>query len=255
MTDEQTVNPEQTSPEESGSTTAETQPQVETQPTEQPLTKAEVAELIAQAVDQARELGKRELQSQQDRNRAELSRATRRAQIAENIVGSARTQLKDVDPDVAKELELAELRAREQGRMTMEQEESLARQQAEFHQGFIDRQTKFLENLGIDPKDKRVDWASDAKDYLEAMERIQSSVATIQKETVSKANQEFADRLKALEAKVKADDTEANSVETSTSSGVVAGSNADFVKKFAAGEVPLTKANQSRYEKILNESQ
>jgi len=53
----------------------------------------------------------------------------------------------------------------------------------------------------------------------------------------------LAKRLKKLEV-------EANSVETTTSPGVVAGSDAEFVKRFASGELPLTKGNVERYQKI-----
>ena len=213
-----------------------------------------IADATAKAVFEAKELGKRELQSQQDRNKTELARAQKRAQLAENVLGSARTHIQTLDPEIAKELELATYRAKEQGRTTMEQEENAAQQQAEFHQNFIGRQTKFITDLGLDPKDKRIDWGSDAKDYLDAMERIQGSVAKLQKENVQAIQSGLEARLKVLEAKVKAEETEANSVETSTSTGVVAGSDVDFMKKFATGDIPMTKANLARREKILEQS-
>jgi len=158
----------------------------------QPLTEAKVAQMIteatAKAVKEAKELGKRELQSAQDRNRVELTKASRRAQIAETVLGTARQGL---DPEVAKELELAEYRAKEQGRVTVEQEEELARQQTEFHEKFQTNLNQFITNLGVDPKDERIDWAADAKDYLEAQQRILASAALIQKENIRKSNFTF----------------------------------------------------------------
>jgi hypothetical protein len=75
----------------------------------------------------------------------------------------------------------------------------------------------------------------------------------IQKESL-KGMKDLEKRLKD-EDKKKADEEkkEANSVETTTSQGEVARmSDGDFYKKFAAGDLPMTKANKERAEKILN---
>ena len=123
-------------------------------------------------------------------------------------------------------------------------------QQAEFHQGFIARLNQFVTDLGIDPTDKRIDWAANAKNYLDAMERVQRSAAKIQKENTQAAQSGLEERLKTLEAKIKAQETEVNSVETSTPSGVVASSDANFLKEFGAGNLPMSKENIARYDKI-----
>mgnify|MGYP001560853871 CR=1 FL=1 len=213
-----------------------------------------IEEATAKSVAQAKEIGRRELQSQQDRNREELARATRRAQSAESALGDARTRLQTVDPDAAKDVEIAELRAREQGRTTQEQEETLARQMTEIRQNFYAKQTQFITNLGIDSKDKRIDWAEDAPDLVTTMGRIHDSVAKIQKENVQAIQTSLGNRLKELEKRVgkvaEAENIEVNSVETTTSPGVVAGSDAEFVKKFGAAELPYTKENEERYVKL-----
>ena len=251
-TEQEIVQQEPVSTTEQVSSTAQTTEPVVVAP--QPLTEEKVAQMITEAtekaVKEAKELGKRELQSAQDRNKVELAKASRRAQIAETVLGAARQGL---DPEVAKELELAEYRAKEQGRVTVEQEEELARQQTEFHEKFQTNLNQFITNLGVDPKDERIDWAADAKDYLEAQQRILASAALIQKENIKATQTSLETRLKALEAKVKAEEIEANSVETSTSQGVVAGSDAEFIKNFAADKIPLTKANVARYHKILEQ--
>ena len=211
-----------------------------------------IAEATARAVAEAKEAGKRELQSAQDRNKAELARAERRARVAETAITGTRQRMAELDPDAAKELELAEYRAREAGRMTADQEAELERQQTEFHTGFISQQTKFMTDIGVDPKDSRIDWADDAANYLEAMARIQTSVAQIQKENVQTMQSSLEQRLKDLEAKVTAEAIEANSVDTTTSSGVVSASDVEFRRQFADGTLPLTKANIDRHNKLIN---
>ncbi len=57
-------------------------------------------------------------------------------------------------------------------------------------------------------------------------------------------------RLKELEKLVGKVNVEVNSVETSASVGAVSGSDAEFVKKFGNGDVPLSKENVARYNKI-----
>ncbi len=210
-----------------------------------------IAEATAKAVVEAKEIGKRELQAAQDRNKAEMAKEQRRAQIAESALGAARTQI--TDPDIANQLELAALRAKEQGRMTLEQEEAMVRQQQEFHQQFQGNLTQFITGLGVDPKDNRIDWATDAPNYLDAQRRVLESVSKIQKENIQAMQSGMEKRLKDLESKVSQVNVEANSVETTTSAGVVAGSDAEFIKKFGAGDLPMTKANVDRYNKIQSQ--
>ena len=236
------------------------EPQTVPEPTKAPeppkapdaLTEDKVKQLIAEAVKQSKELGKRELQGQQDRNKAELARVQRRAQTAEKAIEDARTRIATTDPEVAKELELAQLRADREGRLLTEQEEAAIQQQSEFHKQFHDTLNQFVKGLGIDPEDKRIDWATDAPNYLVAQQRVLDSVSIIQKANLAILQSGFEKRLKDIEAKVAAQSTEANSVETSTSPGVTSASDADFAKNFAAGTLPMTKANIDRYNRLLN---
>ena len=256
--DEQIVQQEPVPIVEPVSPTAETEQKVEVKPAETPaLTAEQVRQMIAEAVGTAKESGKRELQSQQDRNKMELARTERRARIAETRLGAARTQVRGLDPDLADKMELAELRAGQQGQTTLEQEEQMAQYQTEVVQKFHAQMNQFVTGLGVDPKDPKIDWAEDATDLLQKQQRILDSVTGIQKgniqamQTVQKSLEE---RLKALEVKAKAEMTEANSVETSTSIGVVAGSDREFVKNFAEDKIPLTKANVERYQKLVEQS-
>lgn len=253
----QVVQPtEPVSPVEPVSPTAETLPEPAKPAEPQPLTAEAVQQMIAEAtaraVAEAKELGRRELQGEQDRNKAELARAQRRAQVAESTLGTARRQLQSADPETAKEFELAELRAERQGRMTMEQEEAMMRQQAEFHQQFHTNLTQFITGLGVDPNDQRIDWAGDASNYLDAQQRVLDSVSKIQKENIQATQSGLEKRLKELEAKVGESTTEANSVDTTTPQ-VVAGSDAEFIKLWGSGELPSTKENFERAQKIQSQ--
>ena len=211
----------------------------------------EAAEKAAiKAATEAKEIGKRELQSAQDRNKAELQKAQRRAQLAESTLGAARKRVEQLDPEIAKELELVSYREKDKGLTVAEQEESAIRAQQEFHQRFQDGLTQFIKTSGIDPTDKRIDWATDAPNYLEAQTRVLNSVSKIQQENAQTIQAGLEKRLKDMEAKLSKVNVEANSVSTATSQGVVAGSDEEFVKKFASGDLPTTKENVARLKKI-----
>lgn len=255
MTQEPKASTEPVLQTEPASLVAETTQKAEEKPAEpQVLTKEYVQQMIADAtagaVEQAKQLGRRELQSEQDRNKAELARMERRAKQAESTLGATRTHLQSLDPDAAKEFELAQLRAEREGRQTTEQEEQMAQYQANVVQGFHDKMSQFITGLGLNPADPKIDWANDAPDLLAKMGRIQDSVAKIQKENAQTIQSGLERRLKELESQVKKVNVEVNSVETTAPTGVVAGSDAEFVKKFGSGELPFTKVNKERYEKI-----
>ena len=211
-----------------------------------------IAEATAKAVAAAKELGRRELQSQQDRNRAEVEVAVRRAKLAEDTSKTARQRIQELDPDAAKDLELSELRAREVNRVAVEQETAQRQQQEIQGKALQDSLHAHLEALGIDPKDKRIDWAADISDYVQGRNRFDASLVKIIKEERQTMQNSLEKRLKDLEAKVSKVSTEANSVDTTISPGVVAGSDAEFLKKFGAGELELNKANVERYRKLVS---
>lgn len=212
-----------------------------------------IADSTSDAVEKAKDVGRRELQSQQDKNKAEAARLERRAKAAEAALKATQRTLEELDPDAASKAELARYKAQEQELSLTEQQEEALKTQQEFHQQFQNNLTQFITSLGIDPKNEKIDWAEDAKNYLEAQQRVLKSVADIQSESL-KEYKNLEKRLKEDE-KEKAEESkrEANSVETTTSQGDVARmSDADFYKKFANGELPMNKTNKTRAEKILN---
>ena len=213
---------------------------------------------VAKALATQTETAKREIQSVKDKAKDEVGRARteaesaqRRAKLVEGTVGAVRKSFQESEPEVAKELELQELRARDAGRLTLEQEEQAKQAHTEWIDQFYASLTQHLSSLGIDEKDQRLDWGTDAKDAFDAQRRFLDSVAKIQKETQQTMEDGFEKRLKDIETRVSQVNVEANSVNTTTSQGVVAGSDAEFVKQFGSGELPMTKANVDRYDKIV----
>jgi len=232
------------------------QEQVSEKETPQALTEERVQQLIAEAtakaVAEAKEVGKRELQSAQDRNRAETQRLERRARVAESTLSATKTEFGNVDPEVAKELELASYRAQDKSRREIEQSDAYNEQQVEVTRKFQENLIQHIVSLDIDPKDSRIDWAMDAPDLLTAQQRVLDSTAKIQKENKKTMNDSFEDRLKKMEAQLGKVNIEANSVETTASDGVVAGSDAEFEIKFGDGDLPMTKANIDRHKSIMS---
>ena len=251
---QQTVVPAELAPQAeqvSPPTTAVVEPQALTPEQEAKVTQM-IADATARAVADAKDIGKRELQSSQDRNRAEVARAERRARLAEGTLGATQTQLQALDPDVAKEMELAQLRAERAGRYTLEQEDALRQQQEVQGRALSDSLHAHLTALGVDPNDKRIDWATDSTNYVQGRSRFDASLAQIMKEDKQTMQTGLEKRLRDLEAKMAQAGIEVNSVSTAASGGAATGSDAEFVKKFGAGEIPMTKENVGRYEKIQN---
>ena len=221
------------------------------EPSQEEKLAALIEQKVTSAIAQATEMAKREIQSVKDRSRAEVEAAVRRAKLAENVLSVTRQRSQELDPDLAKELELSELRAKEASRATLEQESAQRQQQETFATALRNSLLAHLAALGIDPEDKRIDWAKDTANYVEGRSRFDASVAKVLKEEKQTMQSSLEKRLKDLEAKISQASTEANSVSTTTSPGVVVGSDKDFTKKFASGELPLTKANIERYNKLI----
>lgn len=256
MTEEQVVSStEQTSTTETASTEGEKSQEGDATP--QPLTEEKVQQMIAEAtakaVGEAKDAGRKELQSQQDRNIAALSKADRRAKTAEGTLGSAGVLLKESDPEAFKDLQIEELTARVKEHTTLDQEQEAQNQQTAYGQALHDSLIAHLDALGIDSKDERLDWAADATGLVQGRSRFDSSIAKIIKGNQQTMQSGFDERLRAIESKVEGSNIEANSVNTGASQGAISGSDAEFIKKFGSGDVPMTQESMKRYEKITKQ--
>lgn len=193
-----------------------------------------IAEAVTKALTTETEKSRREIQSAKDKAMAEVQSAQRRARLAESTVTATQRHLESLDPDTAKELELAQLRAEREGRMTMEQEEQMRRQQDDFHNRFQSGLSVYAQRVGVDPKDARLDWNIDPADYLGSQERFLISLAKIQNEKSSGLAASVATQIKEAEKRIKKDlgVEDFNSVSTQVSGGVSASGIPTDMKKF-----------------------
>jgi len=189
MADDQIVN------EELVSETEPVSPEAELQPQGQPLTREDVTRMIAEQT----EVAKREIQSAKDRARAEIAEAYRGRRFAEDSLGRVRGRYGELDPEGRQVLENEDLRAENLAFRQRQQQEAIERQQSEYTQALSQTLLDHLSDMGINPKDARVDWGHDATNLAEGLRRFNKSVAKIAKEDAQtaeqKAKQDAKDKL------------------------------------------------------------
>ncbi len=223
------------------------------EPTPEEILNQKISEAVSKALATETEKSRRELQSAKDKALAEVQTAQRRARLAETTLGATQKHLETLDPETAKEFELARLRAESSGRQSLEQEEQAAQYQMAVVQKFHENMTQFITGLGVDPNDKRVDWASDAPDLLTAQQRILDSVARIQKENVKSTELELDKKIKEAEVRIKKElgYVENNSVSTTASLGASSDGIPTDLSKFKEWVATLSqKEYESKSAKI-----
>jgi len=193
MADDQIVNEELTSTEETVS------PEAEPKPQEQPFSDAQtsaIQQLIAEQTGQAKEAGRREMQGIKDR---EIADAQRRARSAEDAAARVRGRYENLDPDARQALENEDLRAENLAFKQREQQGLFESQRATEEQALVQALMEHLSDMGIDPKDTRIDWAQEATTRAEGLRKFNKSVAQIAKEDASanakEAEQDAKDKL------------------------------------------------------------
>ena len=195
-------------------------------PQPQPLTEERVQQMLSEQGEQLR----RSLQSEKDKAVAEIHReADRKVKFAETEAASYKTSFADLDDEAKNAVELARLRGRDTVYQQREAEEDTRRSFDAYKKRLNESLYKHIETLGIDPKDKRIDWAEDATDFLDGRGRFDSSVARILKETQKVADEKLKDEIKQEIAKARKE-LGLDSVDTSTSAGAGEG-------KFTLGQV------------------
>jgi hypothetical protein len=241
MPDEQ---PQAVTPETAPTETAVTPPP----PAEPTMKQTEVQRLLADTEARAREVGRREMQAEKDREGAAFVRAQRRleAQLA-----AAQQSFSKLDPEAQKELELEQYRHRDvtQAQLDAEdyqQQQAAAQQQtvnATVNQFYYDL-TEDAKELGVSPTDKRLNWGSQNEPLTTRNRKFHKSLNAAHKEDLDK---QVKDRINA-ERKALGLESVDNTPNTSAT-----GTRADFLRKFANGDLPLTKTNIDRYNKFQNE--
>ncbi len=212
-----------------------TEPQKEAEKS-QLLTPEQVNEIIRKALIEERP---KIYQSVADKLRHESDTAIRRAQVAEGTLTNFRGRLGELDPEMSKDLELAEYKARAKAEQVAAAEEAKAREQGTFIQTFNKQTEEHLAELGIDLDDKRLDLALDASP-LERRERIDKSIRKIIKANAKTAEEKQSQVIKDVEAKIRKD-LGLDSVDTSNPVGVKsdASSKAELNRKYAQGEISM----------------
>ncbi len=200
-----------------------------------------IAEATATAVTKAEEAGRRNLQSEQDRNK----NAEKRAKLAEGTVKAYESSFNSLDEDTQKDIELGRYREQEKINQSSVQEDARTQQDAQFYQRMNDGVLTNLDNLGIARDDKRIDWGAGSQDYIEARNRLDTSVAKILSTNRKEADEKQGKDFKELETKLRKD-LGLDSVDTTTGGGGGSDSDADFKKGIGDGSLPLNKENMKR---------
>lgn len=224
MTDDKVVQPDATL---KGEALPEMKPLEGGEPQPQSL-EEQVKQLISGLAEQT-DLSKRELQSFKDKALKEIGEAQARAQFAEESLAGVEAGFKETDPEAA---EMARLRTSDaqHRRMGVAQ---IQRQQAEvFDKSFQENMNQFITGMGIDPEDKRLDWAPEDRSYLSKQQRILASVSKIQKENQKVTEEKLTQQQVDFEAKIRKD-LGLDSEDTSISPGV----GVDFQKLSAEDKI------------------
>jgi hypothetical protein len=227
----------------------ETTSEAEQPQTEQTLTEERVQQMIAQATESAKkeayEQGAREMQSKKDREVADANRRVRQLQAENSAFNSG---FKNLDEETQTQLELERLKAKDQYYQTQEQEAQRVAQASEQAAKLKESLKDEAKALGIDPDDPRIDWADDAKDYFDGRSRFSQSLGKIIQDENKKVNTALEQKLADMEAKLRKD-LGVEYTDTSGGAGINAGDDA-FIDKMVSGELPPTKENMERFNKI-----
>ena len=204
-----------------------------------------VAEVTTRAVAEAKEAGRRTLQSEQDRNR----NVERRARLAESRVSAYETSFKGLDEDTQKDIELAKLREQDKYYQSTTQEETQRQQEAAYYQRMNDSLSEEVKSWGVEPNDKRIDYASDAPDYFTGRKRFSDSLQKIIRDDQKKTEEKQTADFKNLESKLRKD-LGLDSVDTTAGGGGGSDSDAEFKKGLGDGSIALNKETMARAKKL-----
>ena len=213
-------------------------------------TASEVAKMVQEAADKAaekaaamaHEIGRRNLQSQQDRNRGETLRQQR---INQNL--AARLKGTPYEQEAA----AATLEAKVQTYEEEDLQRVRTEQEQQARNEFYGIMTDALKGMGVDTNDKSIDWAYDATDAKTAQKRILASAATAQKTTLTAKLK--ADLKKEIRAEIEKE-LGINSISAETPSGGTIGNGIPRAKKsFEKWYLGLSDAEAKRREKEINE--
>jgi hypothetical protein len=169
---------------------------------EKPLTKEEVQNMIGEVDKKWQSV----LDKKQKELTAEAVKYHKRAQNAESQIQTI-NELAMTNPQLNAQLRAAMTTAQVRELQARDTAERVEQEKQEFY----DQVSESLKELDIDPADKRLDLAEDAKNATEATRRIMASIAKIQKEDKQKSQKKFEDDTKSKIRKEEGIDSVDNS--------------------------------------------
>lgn len=216
----------------------------------QPLTEERIQQLIAEAtqraIEQGKQLGKREMQSIKDREVAEISR---KARLAESKARAYDSSFANLDEDTRSALEQAKLKGENKYYQDVFQEEENRRNQEAYANQLRQSLKEEATALGIDPNDNRIDYALDEGDYFKGRQRFTGSLSKIIKANQDTATKQMQDNFKAMEMNLRKE-LGLDAVPPSSGAGVDT-SEATFIKEYNAG-LKNSSADHKRAREYLN---
>ena len=209
------------------------EPKVEPQPP-QPLTEERVQQLIAEAtqkaIEQGKDLGKREMQSIKDREVAEISRKARQAEAR---LGAYDSNLANLDETTREAIETARLKGDNKYYQDILQEEENRKQQDAYFEQMSQSLRDEVTALGIDPNDKRIDYAREEGDYFKGRQRFTGSLSKILKTNQDAFSKNLETQTKEIEMRLRKE-LGLDTVIPSSGAGVDT-SDATFIKEYNDG--------------------
>ena len=210
------------------------------------LTEAKVAEMLATEVEKITT----HFQSVSDKAIATANREARDARKKVGAAEASRVAMRETfikqNPKAKQSIDLADSQARLNYYDTQAREDETRRGEEAHAQQFYGTLRDDIKSRGIDPDDKRIDWAEGDNSYT-AMKKVLSSVAKIEKDEKAtwqtKMEQTMNDKFTQLRK-----DAGLDSADTTTSSG--AGYGAGGLKDVIGGAKDTREAHQKLQEFI-----
>jgi len=225
--------------------------------TEQPLTLDAVKQLLADGITEAtakamesgKELGRREMQGKKDQ---EVAAAQKQARNSEEILARIKARYAQSDPDAYQGILNDEM----SGKLRHYEQQETERQSQERAgvtiKNFEDTMADLISGIGLDPNDKRIEWGDrNSMNLTQRQKAIADSAKKAFQEDSVAREEKHNKELKEMESRITQKLRKESGVDIhDTGSGGGNSSDADFLKGFGSGELPASKANIERYNKI-----
>lgn len=173
---------------------------VETPVTPPPAPKYLTLEEARQLLAEAKESGRREMQSEKDKD---VRDAIREANRLKQELANVNAGFGELDEDARTKMELARYRASDRTRQQFEAEEAQRRAVEQTVTQFKADLTEHATDLGINPTDTRLDWGVEGESLTIRNKKFLASVRKIEKEQKRASEESFTNKFKETEMKLR----------------------------------------------------